>query len=897
MPSTLRFQIDLPSGLHARPASMIADTVRRFHAAATVTNVATGEAAEARSVLSLIGLDVQYGHAVVLDATGDDESELIDAVRVLVHERFGEQVGRQESHAAGVDVSGAGGDGLTVAIPAGIARASLMVIPGRAISRGPWGTPWAGGTVGAVVTVGELSLSEEDLACRTAAPSVERAHFQRAVRTVRAALEARRASSAGGVGGGAAYEIVRAHLSILDDPVLTARVLELIDAGAPVPCAIIGAGRTFAAKLRASSSRYIRERVGDVDEVCRELVRGVDPALCPSGVPKLSGPSVIFASSLGVNDLLGLEREHAVGLVVGTVGETSHVAILARALQIPTIACENDPVALIKAFGGGNAKRAMVDAVGGYALLDPSESVAAYAQRERTARATLGMRSEPIVNEIGKTRDGRAMEVAANTATASESVDAMRRGADGVGLFRTEILFLDRPHPPSEDEQYKEYVATAEAAAAAVQSASSLTQGPARGGVIFRTFDIGADKPAPYLNLRAEENPFLGVRGVRLYALASELIRGQVRAICRASATARRGGKGGVRIMAPMIATLGEARGFVALVRDVQRELAAAGIDHDPKMSIGVMVEVPALAAIVGRLAGVVDFVSIGTNDLAQYLFAADRTSAAVSGLNNPRQPALLSVLERTIREARDAGIWVGVCGEMAADPQNLPLLVGMGPDEISVNPGAVAELKTQLRRLESTRCRAMLLRAAQAESVNEVDELLRTMPTELTGEDPLTPEMVLLDRTLDGKREVIHALACAAAAAGRAANPRQLETDIWNREKTYSTGVGFGVAIPHARSASVQAPTIGVCRLASPVRWTDGAAADDDDGVKLAVLLCVPADSAGGEAKMDAVHQRMLATLARKLMHEEFRDAIHAARTEDDVIHLLRTNLTLTTT
>lgn len=845
---------------------MIADTVRRFHAEAKLTNLLSGESAEARSVLSMIGLDVQRGHAVLLEANGDDEGELIAAVRVLVHERFGEHPDRVEHGAPGMHA----GTTARAEIPEGLARLPLTVIAGRAISRGPWGTRWGGGDVGAVVVVGALALSDDDLACRTASPSVERGHYERAMRTVRDAIAARRA----GATGGPAAEIVAAQQSILEDPVLRARVLELIDAGAPAPCAIVGAGRVLSAKLRASASQYIRERVNDVDEVCRELVRGVDPMLCPSGAPELSEPSVIFAASLGVSDLLGLEREKVVGLVVGTVGETSHVAILARAMQIATIACDEDPAVLVRAAGG--ATRAIVDAIGGCVILDPPARAEQYIARERVAREMLEATRRPLLREPGRTRDGMGMEVAANVASAAEAIEAMARGADGVGLFRTEMLFLDRAQPPSEDEQCAEYSATVRAVC---DSGGK--------GVIFRTFDIGADKPAPYLNLPREDNPSLGVRGIRLYQRVPELIRAQIRAICRASAS------GAVRVMSPMVATLEEAKWFAGLVRDVQGELNAEGVAHDPEMSVGVMVEVPSLAATVSRLAGVVDFVSFGTNDLAQYLFAADRTSAAVSELNHPRQPALLSVLERAIRETRGAGLWVGVCGEMAADPVNLPLVVGMGAHEISVSSGAIAELKSQLRRLDSTECAVVVRHAVEAGSPTEVEVRLRQMPRESTAENPLTAETILLDQAFADKHEVIHALACAVAGAGRAADPRRLEADIWARERTYSTGVGFGVAIPHARSASVRTPTIGLCRLSTPVRWAADTSAEDDAKVTLAVLLCVPAEGDAQTGKMDAAHQRMLATLARKLMHEEFRDGLRGAGSADDVVGLLQASLT----
>ncbi len=852
---------------------MIAETVRRFHAEATLSNPLTGMTADGRSVLAMISLDVQRGHVVVLEANGDDENELIDAVGVLVHERFGEHPEQQNAQSMPMQV------GVLVAeLPAALSGLGLTVIAGAPVSAGPWGSAWAGGDTGAVVAVGELALDEDDLRCRSASASVEREHFERGVRTVRQSLRARR-EAVRQQGGGVAEEIIGAHLSIVDDPVLTTRVLALIDEGAPAPCAVILAGRGLADTLRGSSSAYVRDRVGDVEEVCRELVRGIEPQLCPAGAPKLSEPSVVVASMIGVGDVLGLDREMVAGLIVGRVGETSHVAILARAMQLPTIACDSDPVRLIRAAGG--ARTAIVDAIGGYAVLDPGRKVTEYVRREREARRQLSASQRPLLQEPGRTGDGQRMDVGGNTATAAETRAAIACGADGIGLYRTEMLFLDRAHPPSEEEQFQEYA----------HAAREVRDGQS---VIFRTFDIGADKPAPYLSLPRENNPFLGVRGFRVYDRHPDLIRAQVRAICRASGVASaQGQRSRVWIMAPMVATIEEARRFADLVRDAQRMLADEGAAFDPDMPIGVMVEVPSLAAVVGRLEGIVRFVSIGTNDLTQYLFAADRTSASVGTLNRARQPELIGVLARVIAEAKAAGLWVGVCGELAADAANLPLLVGMGADEISVNPGAIGELKSQIRRLTAATCTDVTRQAALAHSVAEVDGLLARLPRAIREADPILESTILLDGMLASRHAVIHALACTVAGAGRASDPRRLESDVWTREREGNTGVGFGVAIPHAKSVVVHAPTIAMVRLAEPVRWADSAEAEAEE-VTLAVMLCVPAGLGRDGGVMDAAHQRMLAALARRLMHEDFREQLRGAQDAATVAAILRSNLNM---
>lgn len=835
--------MDLVGGLHARPASMLADTVRRHHSSAALTNLSTGAAAEARSVLSMIGLDIQRGHTVLFEAFGDDEEDLLKAIKQLVARRFGEGAalsGEKDTPTARQT--------LEPQVPPPIAAIGVQVVGGTPVSRGTG--------VGSLVRLGTMRVTRAEMKRRVESVDSERERVDRAFDNVRQRIESRLHAAEVGMGA----EILRAHVGIITDPALRAKVEHHLLQGRTAACAVIQACEDASSVLQASSSRYIRDRVADVDDICRQVVRELDPALCGSDEVLLAGPSVVVAETLGVSQLMGMDRTKLKGLVLGAVGETSHTVIMARSMQVPTLVD-------VQHLGRLEGATLLVDAIGGYVLSDPPREAMAYFERERVARVSRRALHEPVLRSPGRTKDGVRIEVGANAAGEADVRVGIESGADGIGLLRTELLFVDQPQPPDEDRQFAEYQK-------AIEAAGERT-------IIFRTLDIGGDKPAPYLSLPEEDNPFLGERGIRLYAKFPGLIRSQVRAICRASGGL---GLGRVRVMAPMVATVAEARWFAELVTDVQRELASAGVDHDPNMQVGVMVEVPSATEIIDQLAQVVDFLSIGTNDLAQYWSAADRTSAPMALLNHARQPALLRVLRRVIREAKAHRLWVGICGEMAADPLNLPLIAAMGPDEISVSSGAVAEIKARLARIDAALSKDVLERALACETVEQVDTVLLEVGRAVTTEGPLALGAILPRERAASKYEAIHKLTCALHASDRALDPRELERKVWAREATYATAMGHGFAIPHARAATVACATIGLLRLETGVEW----GGSDAGPVDMIIMIAVP------DVDADQTHLKILAKLARRLMHERFREDLRAAPDAAAILNVLRTELDL---
>ncbi len=852
--ASFRFVCELPTGLHARPASVLAETARRFHSAAVVTNEATGASAEARSVLSVIGLDVQRGHSVLVEASGDDADKFIEEVRGLVADKFGETEGGEAGEAAGA--------GFVARVPVPLRRAGVVTILGSSVCTGVG--------EGMVVWGGGAEFPKEYTGAAGGTVEEERARLAGAIDAVREEIEGALKKEKPGAG----KDILSAHRGIIIDPALAGCMAKLIGSGMSAPGAVVAGAGQIASKLEHSASAYIRERAADVREVCRRLLGVLDPTW-GGGVEKpivLEGPSVVVAKELGVGQLTSMDRRNLKGLVLGDVGRTSHLVILARSMQIPTlIGVEMSATSLP---GGA---RAIVDAIGGFVVASPGAAVMEYYRREDRARGRRGAKMAPLMARRGATRDGHALEVAANAAMAAEIAGAMEQGADSVGLLRTEMLFLDRATPPTEEEQYLLYRAAVEA------TGSTALESRATREVIIRTLDIGGDKPAPYITIPKEENPFLGCRGVRLYKRELDLLRSQLRAICRASA------HGTVKVMAPMVATVGEAKWFCERIARAQAELCEEGVAHDPNMAVGIMLEVPSAALVIDQLAHVVDFISIGTNDLCQYTFAADRTNAGVAELNNPREPGFLRLLDKIVSEAAAHGVWVGICGEMAGDVRHLPLMVGLGVaglDEISMGAPSIGPVKAKLAGVSAAECRAVLEKAMACETAEQVDAILDAFGSQAGSEmqGPLHSELILIDSDASTREDVIQELAGLLHAAGRTDDPRAVEEAAWVREEKGATGFGFGFCIPHAQTDAVACSSIAVARLRAPIEWPSM----DGLPVGLAIMLTVRASDA------DQTHLKLLAKLARRLMHEGFRDALNGALSAAAMLDVLEAELEL---
>lgn len=538
-------------------------------------------------------------------------------------------------------------------------------------------------------------------------PATERARFEAALAASRAELTALRERVARKVGEAEAA-VFDAHLMMLDDPALTEEVARSIREGLSAVDAVSQTVANIKAIFEAMEDEYMRERAADVADVGQRLIRHLTGTVAPD-LGSLVEPRIIVAHDLTPSDTAQLDPRTALGFATESGGRTSHSAIMARSLGIPAVV--GSP-GLLEHVSDGDML--IVDGDEGVIFVNPdSATLAAY--QEKAARAAAEREALARLKELpAVTVDGRRVELAANIGTPRDIPDALDNGAEGVGLYRTEFLFMDQPQLPSEEEQYEAYKAVAE----------SMQGRP----VIIRTLDIGGDKHIPYLDMPEEMNPFLGWRAIRVCLDRPDLFKTQLRAIWRA------GCHGNVKVMFPMISSVDEVRRAKALLEEARQELVARGVPVAPNLSVGIMIELPSAALVADQLAREVDFFSIGSNDLIQYTLGVDRMNQRIAHLYDPLHPGVLRLIKMVIDAAHRHGKWAGMCGEMAGDTMCTPLLLGMGLDEFSMSARAIPRVKNLVRSLSLEACRAVAEKALQCASSAEVRELLRAMETQAAG-------------------------------------------------------------------------------------------------------------------------------------------------------------------
>lgn len=502
--------------------------------------------------------------------------------------------------------------------------------------------------------------------------------LREAVEAVGRALEEKSARASGELS-----EVLDAQAMMARDPELADSAERAIrDQGAPAARAIIEAGERYAEILAASESEYMAARAEDIRDVCKRIARSSVGAP-ETSVADLSEPSIIVATELPPADVASLNPQLVLGITTEQGSRTSHTAIVARALRIPAVVA----VKGLTAAAPKNASIA-IDGDEGEVHIEPDDDTRKRLEGKAAARAAHREELKARVPEgPAATSDGHRIEVGANVGAVAELEAALEEGAEAVGLLRTELLYIGHTEAPDEDEQLDVY------------GTMAGLLGDRR--LVVRTFDFGADKPIPFLDVDQEENPALGVRGIRLARLHPDLISTQLRAIVRAAEGGRR-----IGVMAPMVATAEEADWFV-------EQVGAAG-GQDAGVEVGAMVEVPAAVLVAGDLADRLDFLSIGTNDLTQYLHAADRQQGALSYLQDPFSPALLRAVQRICDEAREKA-WVGVCGEAAGDPAWALIAVGLGVTELSVGSDSLLEVRVALAEVTLDDCRSAAEEAVAA--------------------------------------------------------------------------------------------------------------------------------------------------------------------------------------
>ena len=504
-------------------------------------------------------------------------------------------------------------------------------------------------------------------------------------------------------------QVFEAHLMVLSDPELVGQVKDAITSQkVNAEHALKEVSDMFISIFAGMEDNpYMQERAADIRDVSKRILANLLGVKIPSPAT-IKDEVVVVAGDLTPSDTAQLNRQYVKAFVTDIGGRTSHSAIMARSLEIPAIVGTKDITSLAK-----DGDLIIIDGLSGEVFLNPSEDVVAEYRAKAEAFAAQQAEWEKLKDADNFTKDGHQVELAANIGTPKDLEGVIHNGAEGVGLYRTEFLYMDSHDMPTEEDQFEAYKAVLE----------GMNGKP----VVVRTMDIGGDTELPYLPLPHEMNPFLGYRAIRISLNEPEMFRTQLRALLRASVY------GKLRIMFPMIATLNDFRGAKALLLEEKAKLVAEGVAVSDDVQVGIMIEIPAAAVLAHQFAKEVDFFSIGTNDLIQYTMAADRMNERVSYLYQPYNPSILTLIKHVIDSAHKEGKWAGMCGEMAGDQTAVPLLVGLGLDEFSMSASSVLKTRSLISKLTLEDMQALADKAInECATVQEVEALVEEAVSKL---------------------------------------------------------------------------------------------------------------------------------------------------------------------
>ncbi len=656
-------------GLHARPAAKFVATASQFQSQITLRNVTTNTPwVNGKSINQVITLGIHYGDDIAIAADGPNADEALQALQHLVETNFGE---------ASVETT-----------LQEICLRSQSVISGHLS-----GIPASPG-----IAIGPIVLYQPSIEDVTEQlvdnPQDSWQQLQTAIQTAHHELQTLRHQVSTQVGEEEAA-IFDAHLLCLSDPAILEasrqRIFDYaLDAASAWKIVVARTVRSY----EALKDPYLRARAADVRDVGQRVLRLLTGVV--STPLDLEQPAILVATDLSPSETAQLDPTKVLGICTVTGGATSHTGILARSLGIPAVVGVEAQLLCLS-----DGTLIALDGETGQVWVQPDDKQLSELQALRDKQLAAQHTLRAAAQQPAMTSDRHQVKVMANICGIADAKASVDVGAEGVGLLRSEFLYLERTSAPTEEEQLAVYEAIA----------ATFTPHP----LIIRILDIGGDKPLPYLNLPREANPFLGWRGIRFLLDYPDLLRTQLRAILRATH------QHPIKVMFPMIASLREIRAAKEILATAQAQLRSAGIPFDEAIEVGIMIEVPSAVAMADRLATEVDFFSIGTNDLSQYMMAGDRTNPKVATLADAFEPAVLRMIQQTVIAAHNAGIWVGVCGELASSPLATPILVGLGVDELSMNPSAIPAIKAAVARLTMNEAEAIAREVLQLDSAEAV--------------------------------------------------------------------------------------------------------------------------------------------------------------------------------
>ncbi|NEO31826.1 MAG: phosphoenolpyruvate--protein phosphotransferase [Symploca sp. SIO3C6] len=662
-------------GIHARPAAKLVATANQFQSQITLQNLTkNSNIINAKSINQVVTLGVLQRHKIAITATGSDAEEALAALQQLVVSQFGETDTQRNERAS--------------EHKSPLPPCTIAPVPPQEEGTKLQGLPAAAGiAIGSIVLYQAVLPDVVDQQADN--PQAEWQQLQLALETAKEQIQALVSNIPAGSNDEAS--IFQAHLLYLQDPALLTkayqRIFEQHQCAAAAWKSVI---EEMVAVYQNLEDSYLQTRAADITEVGQRVLQLLIGASTISLDLPQSG--ILVAPDLTAAEVAQLQPEHVLGICTAAGSATAHSTIIAKMLGIPMVVGVGEQLLSLP-----TGTQLGLDGNTGQVWVQPN----ATDTQHLTALQAGDSEGKDELPLEAITQDGHKITVLANIMGVSSAQLALKYGAEGVGLLRTEFLYLDRLTPPTPEEQLKIYQAIAE-----IFGLRPLT---------IRTLDIGGDKSIPYMNLAAEANPCLGWRGIRQSLDCPEIFKTQLRAIVKASYGHN------LKLMFPLVSSVQEVRAAKQLVAEVQMELQQTGIPFNRNMKVGIMVEVPAAVIIAEQLAAEVDFFSIGTNDLSQYTMAADRTNPKVASLADALEPALLRMIEQTVTAAKQAGITVSVCGELASQPEAIPILLGLGVDELSMNPAAIPTALTTISQLRITEAKVLANKVLKLDSAESV--------------------------------------------------------------------------------------------------------------------------------------------------------------------------------
>jgi phosphoenolpyruvate-protein phosphotransferase len=658
--------IQNPTGMHARPAALLVQLAKKFNG--QIELHLNGNKANAKSVVSIMGLEIAFGSEIAVKATGSDGQKAVTEISTFL-------ANFKEEHAEPVQSE----------VKANSELEDENTLVGVCASSGV--------AVGTVFQVGKIDIQVEK---KSADPHTEKSKLEKSISEANAQILGlkQKLEAEGNKERGA---IFAAHLELLDDPDLIDEAFKIIDDHTNAEFAWKAAFTALANRFANLNNELFRARANDIMDIGNRVLKIM---MGEDSTQEMNIPanSILIAENLTPSDTASLDKDKVLAFATTTGGTTSHVAILARSMGIPAIAGIST-----RALDLANNTEVLLDADKGIIKLNFTEAEKNAIQEKAALIEKQKKEALSHAFDTAKTIDNVTIEVAANVAGTNEAQDASELGCDGVGLMRSEFLFMDRNDAPTEDEQLASYQTI-------LDNIHSKRPGKS---VIIRTLDVGGDKPLQYLPIPAEENPFLGERGIRVSLNNLELFRTQIRALLRVKPLEN------VKIMFPMVSELSELLKAKEIVREEEKNLGVG------EVSIGIMIEVPSAALMANTLAAHVDFFSVGANDLTQYTVAVDRGHGKLAHLNDGLNPAVLSLIKMSCDAAKKHGKWVGVCGGIASDLAAVPVLLGLGVTELSVSVPVLPLVKEQVRKLSLKECTELAEHALAASSSEDVREMV----------------------------------------------------------------------------------------------------------------------------------------------------------------------------